>query len=358
MLDLGTVRPGTTLYIPFHTFDSNDPSASVTITGLATTDIEVYKDGSATQRASDAGYSLLDTDGIDFDTTTGIHGISIDLSDNTTANFYEAGSQYWVVIASITVDAATVNFVAATFRIGYEDAILNTTIATLASQTSFTLEEGPADNDALNNFRVLVHDLASDVQICYGTVSDYVGSTRTVTLSADPGIFTMAAGDNVSFFLPNDATVSGTVNANVVQVSGDSVAADNLEADYDGTGYNKANSTIGTTTTNTDMRGTDSAATAAALATVDTNVDAILVDTGTTLPATLATIDTNVDAILVDTGTTLPATLATIDTVVDAIQVVTDQFVFTVAGNVDANIQYINDAQVTGDGNATPWDGA
>lgn len=43
--------------------------------------------------------------------------------------------------------------------------------------------------------------------------------------------------------------------------------------------------TVGTTTTNTDMRGTDSAATAANLATVDTNVDAILVDTSTTLPA-------------------------------------------------------------------------
>ena len=39
---------------------------------------------------------------------------------------------------------------------------------------------------------------------------------------------------------------------------------------------------------------------------VDTVVDAILVDTGTTLPATLATVDNNVDAILVDTGTTLP----------------------------------------------------
>ena len=54
---------------------------------------------------------------------------------------------------------------------------------------------------------------------------------------------------------------------------------------------------------------------------VDTVVDAILVDTGTTLPATLATIDGIADAILVDTGTTLPATLATIDNNVDAILV-------------------------------------
>ena len=46
------------------------------------------------------------------------------------------------------------------------------------------------------------------------------------------------------------------------------------------------------------------------LATVDLNVDAILVDTGTTLPATLSTIDGNVDSILVDTGTTIPAQIS------------------------------------------------
>lgn len=54
---------------------------------------------------------------------------------------------------------------------------------------------------------------------------------------------------------------------------------------------------------------------------IDTVVDAILVDTGTTIPATIATVDTVVDSILVDTGTTIPATIATVDTVVDAILV-------------------------------------
>ena len=33
------------------------------------------------------------------------------------------------------------------------------------------------------------------------------------------------------------------------------------------------------------------------------------------------------------------------------------QLVFTVAGQVDANVQSINDAGVVGDGNAIPWDG-
>lgn len=84
---------------------------------------------------------------------------------------------------------------------------------------------------------------------------------------------------------------TATQGVNVTQISGDSAAADNLEADYDGTGYAKANSTIGTTTTNTDMRGTDSAALAtvcseARLAELDAanlpaDVGAILLDTGT-----------------------------------------------------------------------------
>ena len=207
--DMGMVRPGTTIYVPFHAFDSNDPSASVTITGLATTDIEVY-DGTMTQRGSDSGYALLDTDGIDIDTITGIHGVSINLADNSTAGFYAAGKQYWVVVASITIDAATINFIPVMFRIGYPDAVINTTIATLASQTSFTLTDGPAEDDALNGCVVCIHDVASAVQLGFAVVSDYTGSTKTVTLTA--GVtFTAAATDNISIYPPaNTRWLGGT----------------------------------------------------------------------------------------------------------------------------------------------------
>lgn len=210
MIDLGIVKPGTTLYIPFATYDSNDPSASVTLTGLATTDIECYKNGSTTQRASDAGYALLDTDGIDFDGVTGIHGFSIDLADNTTAGFWEAGAQYWVVVSSITVDAGTVNFIAATFRIGYPNAVLNTSIASLSSQTSFTLTAGPAEDDALNGMWAIIHDVASAVQLSKVLILDYTGSTKTVTLVAG-ATFTAAATDNISIIdlAPLQPTTTG-----------------------------------------------------------------------------------------------------------------------------------------------------
>lgn len=48
----------------------------------------------------------------------------------------------------------------------------------------------------------------------------------------------------------------------------------------------------------------------------------------------------------------LDTQLSTIDTVVDAVKVKTDSLSFTVSGQVDANIQYVNDVQVTGTGAA------
>lgn len=205
MINLGTVRPGSTIYIPFESF-ATSTGAPITITGLATSDILVYKDGGTTQRASASGFTLLDTDGIDFDAITGIHGFSIDLSDNTTADFWAAGSKYWIVVSAVTVDSQTMSFIAGVFQIGISGSVLDTTIATLASQTSFTLTAGPADNDALNGSVAVICDAASAIQTAIGVVLDYTGSTKTVTLAADPAVFTMAAKDNISF-------IPGGINA-------------------------------------------------------------------------------------------------------------------------------------------------
>jgi phage baseplate assembly protein W len=163
-----------------------------------------------------------------------------------------------------------------------------------------------------------------------------------------------------------------------------------------------------------DAGALTSLATAAALATVDGNVDSILVDTaeigaagaGLTalasasnlavvagyldteiaaikavtdaIPdggamtsiataAALATVDGIVDAILVDTaeigaagaGLTALASaadLATVDGNVDAIKAKTDSLTFTVANQVRADVRYVNGTQVTGNGSpGTEW---
>jgi hypothetical protein len=116
MINFGNVPAGSVLPIFFSSYGKTN-GESITITGLAITDIEIYKGTSMTQRSSDAGYVLLDTDGIDIDGITGIHGFSIDLGDDSDAGFYAVGSFFYVVVSAVTVDGQTVNFIAATFRI-------------------------------------------------------------------------------------------------------------------------------------------------------------------------------------------------------------------------------------------------
>lgn len=78
-----------------------------------------------------------------------------------------------------------------------------TTIATLASQTSFTLTSGSPDDNAYVGMSLIATSVGNSLRKEVGTISAYAGSTKTVTLSADPGVYTLAAGDSV-------AIVSGT----------------------------------------------------------------------------------------------------------------------------------------------------
>jgi len=365
MIDLGIVRPGTTLYVPFQTFSSDDPSASMTLTGLATTDIEIYKDGSTTQRASDSGYALLDTDGIDFDGITGIHGFSVDLADNTTAGFYAAGSQYWIVVSSVTVDAATINFIAATFRIGYPAAILNTTIATLSSQTSFTLTAGPAEDDALNGMEIVIHDVASAVQIGRAVILDYTGSTKTVTLAAGT-TFTAAASDNVAIIGPSP--LQPTTSGNKLDVSsGGEAGLDWANVGTPGSTVNLSATTVKTATdVETDTADIQTRLPAALTGDGNIKADTLRVSgtaqTAGDLAALITTVDdlldTEVAAIKAKTDnlpsdpadasdvassfSTVNSTLSTIagylDTEIAAIKAKTDQLTFGTANRVNSQV--------------------
>ncbi len=113
--NLGDYLVDSTVYIYWNTF--NYAMEPVTLTGLAVTDIEIYKNASMTQRSSDVGYTLIDGDGIDIDGATGCHGVSIDLSDNTDADFYTRGNDYMVMINAITVDGISIRFCAAIFSV-------------------------------------------------------------------------------------------------------------------------------------------------------------------------------------------------------------------------------------------------
>lgn len=264
MLDLGTVRPGSTIRIPFSSFDKDDGS-SITMTNYAAADILVYKDGGTTERASTSGFTAT----TDFDTKTGKHLAVIDLADNTTSGFWNAGSEYLVAIDAVTVDAVTTGGWIARFRIGYPGALLDTTIATLSTQTSFTLTAGPAEDDAINGRVVLIHDIASAVQVGQAIVADYTGSTKTVTLVAGT-TFTAAAGDNISVM--DLAPLVPTVIGRTLDVSSTGEA-----------GVDWAN--VGSPTTSVNLSGTTTNAVSTATAVTTVNGLAANTITATSIAA-------------------------------------------------------------------------
>jgi hypothetical protein len=96
---------------------------------------------------------------------------------------------------TIDLDSTTVS---ASATVEYE--LNNTTIATLTTQTSFTLTDGSTDDDAYNDCIIIIEDASTADQKAWGVVGDYTGSTKTVTLRKDPGIFTMAATDKVYIY--------------------------------------------------------------------------------------------------------------------------------------------------------------
>jgi hypothetical protein len=121
-------------------------------------------------------------------------------------------------------------------------------------------------------------------------------------------------GNNVSSILADtgtDGVVVASINANAItatSIATDAITATKIAADAIGASELAADAV-------TEIQS--GLATAAALQTVDDNVDAILVDTGTDIPATLTTIDDFLDL-------EVAAILAAVDTEVAAIKAKTD----------------------------------
>ncbi len=117
---------------------------------------------------------------------------------------------------------------------------------------SITLAAGEsATTDFFQHTRILTTGGTGVGQSRYCTA--YNGSTKVATVDEN-------------WLVTPDVTTTYEIQAceaNLTAISRDNAAANNLELDYDGGGYAKVNSTIGTCTTNTDMVGTNSALLAA-----------------------------------------------------------------------------------------------
>lgn len=300
MINWGAIPLGAVLPFMFGSYDGAT-GASEAIAGLAVTDIECYKGVSMTQRSSDAGYTLLDTDGIDIDGMVGINGFSIDTGDNTDAGFFVAGSYYTVVVASITADGQTVNFVAGTFRLMAAESVAG------VPEVDVTHIGGDAQSATdLKDFADAGYDPATNkVQgvVLTDTVTTYTGNT-------------VQTGDSFARLgAPAGASVSADIAAIEAQTddigaAGAGLTAVPWNAAWDAEVQSEVADALGAYDPPTRAEATsDKDEVLAVVATVDGNVDAILVDTGTTLDGKLDTIDDFLDTEITDIRNRLPAAL-------------------------------------------------
>jgi len=338
-LGAGTAAsPGDTLYIPLAFF--NDSGASISIgSSLAVGDIEVFKNGSVTQRATDSGYAILGDTG-NFDNRIGFKGISISLFNTADdASFYANGSTYWVAIDSVTVDGRTVRFFPAIFEIGEPRAnvtqiggdtgaanYLRTTFAAGFADTGINDRLARIQSDVDTGLRVHIDDSDTGLK---DTIADLDTGLRGILV---------------------------TTGVNLGRIRGDTGAADRFFR------YTQKLDTGGdaTVSASVDTGQVNQAVWQANAARSITNV----ADTGVvnSLQIIRADVDTGLRIHIDDSDTGLKDTIADLDTglrgLLTAIKTKTDSLTFTVAGFADANIQYVNDVAITGvgdTGTANTW---
>lgn len=108
---LGTRAVDSTVYLSFPTLDATGANVAP-LSAFEAADIRIYKNNSDVQRTSSNGITMTSP----FDSLTGFHMITIDLSDNTHAGFYSAGGFYHVVltpdetVSGVTITARTLAY--------------------------------------------------------------------------------------------------------------------------------------------------------------------------------------------------------------------------------------------------------
>lgn len=325
--------------------------------------VSVYKSNGAVQTTS--GVTIT----ADFDSITGLNNVKIDLSAGGSPDFYVAGEDYSVVLEVGTVNGVNVaGEVLATF------SIENRTVSGLNDPTAAAIADAVWDEltsghnvggsfgkavrqvkEAIVSVESTVNDASatttsfvtalteatsshySDLTLVFidgalvgqaKPIQSYDGGTKTVTL--DEALTEAPANGDAFIILTThihpvsqiadavlDEALSGHSTAGSLGKAITDIEADTNELQTDLTNGGRLDLILDELTSQGDTNESK-------LDTIDAIVDAILVDTGTTLPATLTTIegkidtiDAIVDAILVDTGTDLPATLATIAGYID-----------------------------------------
>ena len=89
--------------------------------------------------------------------------------------------------------------------------LLSAEIDTVNDQTHFTLVTGSNEDDAYNDQTIVLYDDSNYDYPCVRKITDYDGSTKTVTIDSAP-IFTLGADDSVKIFATAPGTTAPTAS--------------------------------------------------------------------------------------------------------------------------------------------------
>lgn len=204
---------------------------------------------------------------------------------------------------------------------GFADCTNEATEIGSTGQYYLSLTQSEMNNDYII---IQVKSTTTDAMVQTLLIRTQVGDPLLLATTDDGGTINVTSGkvDEVSTLTGHTAQ-TGDAYARLGAPAGASVSAD-IAAIKSDTGAILTDTAAQDTSAElrTLLYGSDTAGATAANQTtiigyIDTEIAAILEDTGTTIPGTITTIDGIVDAILVDTGTTLDGKLNTIDDFLD-----------------------------------------
>ena len=239
----------TKVIIAVNTFDSNDPSASVTITNLAAGDIHIHKDGAVAQKTTSNGITVS----INFDGITGNHLVIIDTSNDTgDAGFWVTGKEYQVRMEGTTVDAATINAFIGTFsieRAGGTIALLKliqaavitnaagadvaADIIAVKAETAVIVNDTDVIDDGTSGLVKIAQDVAAILvdtgTTIPGTITTAQNDLDTITGTGGVLIGTNAMDRSGTLDVNTKTITAGAITATAIAT--DAIDADALKAD-------------------------------------------------------------------------------------------------------------------------------
>ncbi len=186
---LGDFVEDAALHFMWSTNDSNGASITRSTNG----EVRVYKDNGVSQ--STAGV----TDTEDFDSLTGVHVCTIDLSADA---FYAVGANYTIVLQGATIDGQTVNAVLAHFSIENRSALRPTTAGRTVDVTAggavgidWANIENPTTAVDLSGTNIQLADTATVVGSVTGAVGSITGNVGgDVQGNVDGSVASIGAG--------------------------------------------------------------------------------------------------------------------------------------------------------------------